>query len=178
MKQLFLLFLAISLTALGCKKDEDPALTSENIQGTWNLTLMEQDGRTGLGIAGVYDYTTFDNALSNSTITITFNADGTWTSAGAGTFTSTTQETGADPETETIELTSGIGAGTYTVVDGKLTINGLEAGLEVDGRAFSTKSFSPAAKVELENKIDEVEQGAIFGLDVSVEATALMTLEQ
>jgi hypothetical protein len=172
MKNVFLLLLlsAIFLTT-SCKKDDDaPQLTKENIEGTWRVTLWEDEGTIGIGAAGVFDNSDVSSFISNSMLTITFNADGTWTSDGDYTRTST-----SDGDTD-VAMETGIGSGAYSVSGGKLTMEAFD--FDNFDPVFDTKSFSVDKKIELENKFSETETGAFLGLDVKLDLTTKMTLEK
>jgi hypothetical protein len=185
MKHLFFLVLAISLSVTACKKDKDTdsiQLTSENVLGTWNLNTGSLNGKIGFGIQGQFAYTDIDANLSNIAVTATFNADGTWTSMGTATATIVTKEQGEASETETEQLTNGIGSGTYTVTNGKLTLNGLNLSNdpfeEEDPITFDVTSFTPDAKLDLFNYTKTQETDPVFGFDVSQEITTIFKFNQ
>jgi hypothetical protein len=185
MKYFFFLVLAITLSVTACKKDKDSdaiQLTSENVQGTWNLNEGSINGKIGFGAQGQFAYTDIDAALSNIAVTVTFNADGTWTSTGTATATIITTEEGEAPETETENLTNGIGSGTYTVTNGKLTLSGLnltnDPQEDEDPITFNVTSFTPDSKLDLFNYTKTQETDPVFGFDVSQELTIIFKFNQ
>lgn len=177
MKYFFFLVLAFTLSVTACKKDKDPdaiQLTSANVQGTWNLTEATVDSEFALGTQGQFIVTTNDASLSNIAMTVTFNADGTWTSMGTATATLVTTEPGEAPETETDQLTNGIGSGNYGVTNGKLSMTGLELAFETEEDEpliFDVKSFQPDSKLDISNFLKETGMDPVLGLDVIFEAT-------
>jgi hypothetical protein len=172
---IYALLIAGLFSFSSCDKDDDGVkLSSEAIVGTWNLTTYDSDADVGIGFAGVFETTNAVSTMSNSTVTITFDASGNWTSTGDYTLTTT-----SDGETETEDVTGGIGSGTYTVVDGRLTMNDIDAGDESDVESieFDT-NYSPDTKIDLEANVKESGSDPVFGLDFEIDLMLNMTLEK
>ena len=176
MKFSFYALLMVGLFSFSsCDKDDpEVKLDDEAIVGTWNLTAYDADADVGIGFAGVVETTKSVSTISNSTVTVTFDATGNWTSTGDYTLTTT-----VDGETETEEVTGGIGSGTYTVVDGRLTMSDIDAGDENDVETieFDT-SYSPDTQIDLVANVKESGSDPVFGLDFEIDLMLDMTLEK
>jgi hypothetical protein len=177
MKYFFFLVLVITLSVTACKKDKDTnsiQLKSEDVVGTWNLTERTQNVKFGLGFQGQFSYTDFEIYLSYINMTVTFNANGTWTSSGTAKETTITKEEGEAPETDTYNITGGIGSGTYMIINGKLSMDGLEFSIEADTdepMVFDATSFVPDSKLDIFNYIKLTNTDPASGLQGSYEGT-------
>jgi hypothetical protein len=170
-----LLLLGIfSLAACGDDDGDGVQLTSDNIVGTWDLTGYDADADVSLGFGGVTETTKSTSTLTESTVTITFSSDGTWTSEGNYTISTTT-----DGMTETSEEENGIGSGTYTVADGKLTMSNIDAGDESDVSEieFDT-NYTPDTKIEMSGNAMESGTDPFLGLEFSIDLDLNMVLEK
>lgn len=176
MKNVFLLLLVSAIfLATSCKKDDDgPQLTQDNVVGTWDVTAMDMDGVIGLGVSPIFQNSDVSSSISNSMLTVTFKADGTWTSAGSYTLTSTN---GTDTTTTT---ESDMGSGTYTVANGKIAMVGVDFSddADVNEQTFEATSFQADKKIVLKSDTNVTESDPIFGLDVKVDVVVNMTLEK
>lgn len=172
----FFLFCSCIFLATSCGNDDDNAVsvTMENIQGTWNLTAMASDADITISDGSLTDRSSITSSISNSTITITFNADGTWSSVGTCDITVTDSD-----GTETTELTDGVGNGTYTVANGTVTIVGIDAEDETDVEEpvpYSVVAFEPGSRLILDGSA--MESIDFFGATFSIDLEQRMTLEQ
>lgn len=143
MKKLFFLLLAFTVfTQWGCQNNDDD-LSVDDIVGTWDVTVFKVDITSSTETIGTVRYIL---NYSNITYTLTFNANGTWTSDGDATLVFT-----EDGQTTTTVQTGGLGSGTYTVANGKLTINNLEADPNAppSSNEFEVLLFEPDAKLDL-----------------------------
>lgn len=158
-----------------CEKDDDSVkLDSTNIQGTWNLTTYDSDTDVSIGVGLLVDKTNTVSSISNSTVTVTFKADGTWTSEGDYTLTTTSEGT-----TETDEISDGIGGGTYTLADGQLTMSDIDAGDEADIASIDFNSaYTPDTRIDLNADVTEMTTDPFFGLDVTIDLMLNMVLEK
>lgn len=143
MKKLFFLLLAFTVfTQWGCQNNDDD-LSVDDIVGTWDVTVFKVDITSSTETIGTVRYIL---NYSNITYTLTFNANGTWTSTGDATLVFT-----EDGQTTTTVQTGGLGSGTYSVANGKLTINNLEADPNAppSSNEFEVLLFEPGAKLDL-----------------------------
>ena len=184
MKYFFFLVLAISLSATSCKKDKDTnsiQLKSEDVVGTWNLTERTQNVKFGFGFQGQFSYTDINIYLTDIKMTVTFKANGTWTSSGTAKETTIYKEEGEAPETDTYNITGGIGSGTYMIVNGKLSMDGLEFSIEPDTdgpMVFDASSFVPDSKLDIFNYIKLTNTDPGSGLQGSYEGTTTFKFVQ
>jgi hypothetical protein len=163
-----------SLAACGDDDDNGVKLTSDNIVGTWNLTAYDSDADVTIGFGGINETSQSTSTLTESTVTVTFKNDGTWTSEGDYTISTTT-----DGMTETSEETDGLGEGTYTVADGKLTMSNIDAGDESDVSEieFAT-DYTPDSKIEMSGNAMESGTDPFLGLEFSIDLDLTMVLEK
>ncbi|MEL7222735.1 MAG: hypothetical protein AAGJ93_15545 [Bacteroidota bacterium] len=176
MKLSFYSLLIVSVFSLAaCGDDEDTILNNENIVGTWNLTMYDADAEISFGLGGVVAETTQSTStLTESTVKITFNADGTWTSEGDLTITTT-----VDGMMETSEQSDGVGSGTYIVADGRLTMSDLDAGDEADVSdiEFDT-NYTPDTRIEMNGTTTESDTDPLLGLEFTIDLDLSMVLER
>lgn len=174
MRNFFFLLLCVGLVSFSsCGDDDDnsSSLTTENIAGTWNVTAYSNEG----DITALGSTTSTSSVASNSTLTITFNDGGTWTSAGTYTLTTT-----SDGTTDTEEV-DGLGGGTYTISNGSLTLQGLDAGDESDVEVplvLNVDSFVENMLIELSGNTNETIMDPFFGLEITIDLDTDMTLER
>ncbi|MEM9261035.1 MAG: hypothetical protein AAGA62_15435, partial [Bacteroidota bacterium] len=150
------------------------AITMENIQGSWNLTGMDVNAEITISDGIQTENSTIVSTIANSTVVMTFNADGTWSSTGMVEVT-TTDEDG----TETTELTDGVGSGTYTVTNGVVCIAGIYAGNEADVEdpvPYTVTRFQPGSLLVLDGSA--MESVDFFGATLSLDLEQEITLEQ
>lgn len=143
MKKLFFLLLAFTIfTQWGCQNNDDD-FTMDGVVGTWDVKFMKLDITSttqSIGtIISILNYT-------NITYTLTFKSDGTWTSNGDATLVFT-----EDGQTTTTVQTGGLGSGTYSVANGKLTINSLQAdpNSPPTSNEFEIRRFEAGAKLDI-----------------------------
>jgi len=177
MRNLTLLLLPLCLFLFtACGDDDDSAsaeLTQENIVGDWNLTALDSD--FAISIAGLGDNSGTSD-IANSSVIVTFEADGTWTSDGQYDITIMSSDT---TETETYD--DGIGSGTYTVTSTMLTMTGIDSGDEADTETptpFMVTNFQEGMLIELDGNVMETVTDPFFGLEISADVTTKMTLEK
>lgn len=179
MRITFFSLLCISFFLISsCGGDDDTnaiAITIQDIQGSWNLTGMDTDAEVSLTESGQTERAPIVSSIANSTVVMTFNADGTWTSTGMVQINITYEET----EMETTELTNGIGSGTYTIADGQVSIAGIEAENETDVEEpvpYTVISFQPNSRLVLDGRaMESIDfSGSIFSIDLE----QTITLEQ
>jgi Lipocalin-like domain len=126
----FLLF-AFFLLVIACKKD-DPE--TSDVAGTWNLTEAScNDGKTVSTGGGVSLTSTFTSTGKNFAMTVTFNEDGTYTSAGSYTAVLKITSGGQTIEQEAA-VNEFVGNGTWKIDGNTLTVkdsNGTETSAEI-----------------------------------------------
>ena len=175
MKLSFYALLIMGVFSLAaCGDDEDTILNNDNIIGTWDLTMYDADSDISIGFGGISETTTSISTLTASTVKITFNADGTWTSEG-----DLTIETTVDGMTETTEESDGLGNGTYVVADGRLTMSNIDAGDESDVSEieFDT-NYTPDTRIEMNGTASESDTDPILGLEFTIDLDLNMVLER
>lgn len=171
-----LLFMGLFLVS-SCGSDDDSnsvAITMENIQGSWNLTDMNVDAEIVVSDGTTTERSSIVSTIANSTVVMTFNANGTWSSTGMLEITTTDAD-----GTETTELTDGIGSGTYTVVNGTISIAGIDAENEADVEdpvPYNVTTFQPGSRLVLDGSA--MESVDFFGVMFSVDLEQEITLEQ
>lgn len=176
MKLSFYALLIMGIFSLAaCGDDEDNStLTSDNIIGTWDLTAYDADADITIGFGGISETTQSTSTLTESTVTVTFNTDGTWTSEGDLTIITTTDST-----TETTEETDGLGNGTYVVADGKLTMSNIDAGDEADVSEIEFNTiYTPDTRIEMDGTAMESGTDPILGLEFSIDLDLSMVLQR
>jgi|GEM_PF-3170709 len=170
---LYTLLVAGIFTFNGCGSDDDAAamLSMDNIQGSWDLTAYSSDSDvTVLG-----ETSNLTSEISNSSVVVSFAADGSWTSEGSYTITS------MDADTTTVEMyDDGIGEGTYTVSSGSLTLVGLDAGDESDMESLTLNvaQFTEGSELRLNASVMETIMDPFFGLTITIDADIDMALER
>lgn len=170
MRNFFFLLLCVSMVSFAsCGDDDDngPTVSMADIVGNWNVTMLSSENEVVVAnIGATTAYTT-----SNSTLTLTFNDDGSWTSGGAFTRTATLAGTPVDA------MLNGIGSGTYTVNGGTVTLNGVEnIGADIDNIPFRVEEFTTGSLLRL--IADEDDIASILGIESGFRFDADMTLEQ
>ncbi|SEQ46396.1 hypothetical protein [Neolewinella agarilytica] len=177
MRNLSLLMLPLCLllfTACGGDDDSDAVeLTQENVVGDWNLIELNNDFE--VSIAGLGDESG-SSEIANSTVVVTFAADGTWSSAGQYDITIMSSDT---TEMETYD--DGIGSGTYSVTNSQLSMTGIDAGDDSDTESptvFTVRSYVMGSSLELVGNASETIMDPFFGLTVSVDVDTEMVLER
>ncbi|MEM1357245.1 MAG: hypothetical protein AAGF89_03560 [Bacteroidota bacterium] len=173
----FLLFMSLFLiSSCGGDDDSPPILiTSEDIVGTWNLTGMDIDAKLSLTEMGQTESAPAVAFITNSSVMMTFNNDGTWSSTGMVLINTTYEES----DMETTELANGIGSGTYTITNGMLSIAGIDPENETGVTApvpYSIVSFQP--NVELILNGNAMESTEFSGATFSVDLKQTITLER
>lgn len=161
----------VSLSSCGDDDDNSPGLSNATIAGTWNVTAYTSDSDITFG----GEVTNATSSISNSTLTITFSETGTWTSEG-----SYTQTVVSDGMTET-EVIDDIGTGIYTTTNGRLQLQGLDAGDEADLEIpfdFNVTEFDADRIMVLDGNAMESIMDPIFGLTFDVDIDIDMTLER
>ncbi|MGB3547618.1 MAG: hypothetical protein WBA17_11620 [Saprospiraceae bacterium] len=176
---LFALVLTGTLFTTGCGDDDDgTSINKEQLVGTWKVTVLDTDADasvTGFGASNTV------SSISNSTLTITFLENNTYTSTGSYTETSTTTEAGSAPVTDVEDFTGGIGNGTWSITGGKLVIDDLETGGESDVDApvtFDVRNFVPDAEIVLFSNVQESFTDPFIGLMIDLDADIDMRLEK
>lgn len=175
MRNFFYLLLFVSVATFSACGDDDSAgaaLTQENISGEWNLTMFSNDG--SVSVSG-FGSSPIESDISNSTVVIDFAADGTWTSMGQYDITVVSDTTTTDTYTD------GIGSGTYTVENGRLSMTGIDSGDEADTETptvLNVRNFVPDMIIELTGNNMASFTDPFFGLTVSTNFDTEMVLER
>jgi Domain of unknown function (DUF5004) len=107
--------------SFSCKKDD--VVAADTIVGTWNLTAATcNDGVSTTTVDSEVLTSTFTSLGKNFATTVTFKADGTYTSGG--TYTAVlVSTTDGQSFTSEVDVPAFAGAGTWSIASNKLTVN-------------------------------------------------------
>lgn len=171
MRNFFFILLCIGMVSSfsSCGDDDDNSIviTSENLAGTWDVSSLTSENETLI----VTGSTTTTNSSTPTALTITFNADGSWSSAGD--FERTVVVLG----NETLETVTGIGSGTFTASGNIVTLTGAtNIGTSLNVVPFRVDAFTENVEVLLIAEEDDVV--SVLGTETGTRFDARMTLER
>lgn len=176
MKQLMYLFiLCVPVFILSCGDDDDSTgLTEETIDGRWNLDAYDNEFDLELAPA---PRSTGTSQIINSTVIIDFDSeDDTWTSSGAYTLVIEDEDGRAE-----LDYTDGVGSGTYTVREGKLTMIGFDAGdntTTIQPVPFETVRFNPDSEYVGTGTINIDIEDPVFNFDIRIDGELTLELSR
>jgi hypothetical protein len=101
------------------------------IVGTWSLDDTDIDASTNLDVVGQTVSTNVNTSLVSTNVTITFNADGTYSATGTSTFVTTALGVGDETTTSDISGTSG----TYVITGNTIVFSEDFLAGSLDGQA-------------------------------------------
>ena len=180
--------LAAALLTTACGDDDDAvSITEEQLVGTW--TVESADNSVRLSTNGVNTLSS-TGQTETSDATVTFDADGTFTSSGVVAFTQTTTNAGISVPSGDASVRFGRGSWsldgtTVTLSDGGFLpdLGVLAAFVSVDAVGGDTEvtAFEPGARLTLVSRVDTtiVQDNPIGGPSISLrvegEQTTVLT---
>ncbi|MFN0013054.1 MAG: lipocalin family protein [Saprospiraceae bacterium] len=166
-----ILSLSIIVLLTSCKKDEIPNFNQADAVGTWDLAAVScNDGMSTTTVPGIPPVSaTFTVSGKNYNSTVTFNADGTYSSQGSYTAVITTVTQG---QTDTQEEDTGFfeGMGTWSLSGNTMTVT--------EGTKTSTTTVEEltSTKMVMAVKINETVSDPVLGFSTVVKGTYRFTL--
>ena len=114
--------LAIILLLANCSDDEPQASGDETLNGTWELTALRAETTSVVDFFGLPISSTSESVGSNFDYIITFD-EGTYEAAGGYDLATTVEIPGQGSQTSTFEFRDLVSSGTFSLEDGRLTVD-------------------------------------------------------